>query len=88
MISARWSRQRPVNDTISGCCPHQWDSAAVHSRARPSACASRQPSMTLQYMRPVTIGESSPPVTATITSSSRPSPSEIRPSLTSALPCS
>ena len=52
-------------------------SAVVHSRARRSACASRQPSMTLQYMSPV-IGDSCPLLTATITSSSSPSPSGIR----------
>ena len=37
-ISARWTRHAPPNVTSCGCASHQPDSAAVHSRARSSAC--------------------------------------------------
>jgi hypothetical protein len=48
MISARWTRQRPVKATMSGWRSHHRVIAAVHSRARRSACTSWQPSITLQ----------------------------------------
>ena len=59
-----------MNDTISGCCPHQSESANVHSRARLAAQTSWQAPITAQYMSPVTIGESVFAVTASMSSSS------------------
>ena len=47
-ISARCTRQRPVNATISGCSSHQSESARVHSRARRTSYTSWQARMTPQ----------------------------------------
>ena len=85
--SARCTRQRPVNATISGCNAHQSARARVHSRARRTSYTSWQARMTPQYTSPVTMGESSSAVTATMLSSSRASPSRTCPALISMWPC-
>ena len=88
MISDRCTRHVPVKLTMSGCCSHQRVNAAVHSWARRGSYAAWQPMITPQYTKPLTIGESSPAVTATMASSRRPRPSATRPCLISMMPWS
>ena len=74
--------------TMSGCPAHHCVSAEVHSRARRSSNTLWQNAIVLQYTSPVTIGDSSPAVTATIVSSSSRRPVSRSPCRISAWPCS
>ena len=85
-ISARCTRHWPRYGTSSGCDAHHWLSAAVHSRARRTSKISWHVSITAQYTRPVIVGDVSSAVTATMASSSRVTPSAMRPSMIAVCP--
>ena len=61
-------------------------SAAVHFLARRRSKRSEQAAMTVQYVMPAYIGDTSPDVTATMTSSRRAMPAALWPCMTRHIP--